>query len=376
MKIDKYSYEDIDAGGFKLGEVKFSKMNLLVGYSGSGKTRLLNTIFNLGKVAVNPESYKTGHWTIEFVIERKNFSWELRIERNKDEEIVVVLEKLKDLSSNKLIVERTIDLFKYNNIELPKLKKSETSISLLRDEKVIKPIILGFSRILIRSFSHDHKEFGYLDYQPLSTNILKIMEKKYNVFEKLLSSSSSLNILMYALKSHDIKHFNIFRDYYKEIFPNIEDVDVKDISFFNPKSPNLETPIICIKEKNVDTWIEFNRLSSGMQKVFVLMVDVSLARNSEWIFLIDEYENSLGPKIIDFYYNWIQYVDSPHQFILTSHHPYVINNIPTSNWYVCSRKGSNVEFIYGERLFEISGKSNQTAFTKLLNSPLYKREYE
>jgi predicted ATP-dependent endonuclease of OLD family len=376
MRIIKYSYEDIGENGFKLGEIKFRTMNLLIGFSGSGKTRLLNTIFNLGRVAVNQESVKVGSWKIEFQIRKKQYSWELWIEKDEGGKTIVMVDILKDLSDDKLIVKRTLDSFEYFGKQLPKLKKSETSVSLLRDEKEIEPIHQAFSRILKRDFAHDSSSQDYLEYEPLSAYSIDIMKKGNANFESLMHSQVRLNVLMYALKKYDSKYFKLFSDYFKEVFPNVEEIDIKDIRFFNPNAPNLETPVICLKEKDVDQWIQFKRLSSGMQKVIIMMADVVMLRDNEWLFLVDEYENSLGPKIIDFYYNWIQYIDSPNQFLMTSHHPHVINNIPIEDWYICTRKGSSVDFIYGDDLTEIIGKSNQSSFTKLLNSSLYNREHE
>ena len=60
MKILKYKYWDLDKKGWDIAEVEFSNINLLVGDSGSGKTRFLNTVFNLGRWATGSKKAKNG----------------------------------------------------------------------------------------------------------------------------------------------------------------------------------------------------------------------------------------------------------------------------------------------------------------------------
>ena len=49
MKILELSYED-KATGWKLNPVQFSDLNLLVGVSGVGKTKILKAILNIKKI--------------------------------------------------------------------------------------------------------------------------------------------------------------------------------------------------------------------------------------------------------------------------------------------------------------------------------------
>ena len=49
MKILEYHCQDLDGQRWDFDRVKFGNINLLVGDTATGKTRLLNTIFNLGR---------------------------------------------------------------------------------------------------------------------------------------------------------------------------------------------------------------------------------------------------------------------------------------------------------------------------------------
>ncbi len=60
------------------------------------------------------------------------------------------------------------------------------------------------------------------------------------------------------------------------------------------------------------------------------------------LILIDEFENSLGINCIDELTNSIVTAERNLQFIITSHHPYIINNIDYTHWKVVTRKAGAV----------------------------------
>ena len=62
------------------------------------------------------------------------------------------------------------------------------------------------------------------------------------------------------------------------------------------------------------------------------------------------------------------------QFFITSHHPYIINEIPTNNWYIFHREGMQVSIMYGEEVSDRFGKSKQRAFIQLINDPFFARK--
>ncbi len=59
------------------------------------------------------------------------------------------------------------------------------------------------------------------------------------------------------------------------------------------------------------------------------------------------------------------------QFIMTSHHPYIINNIDISSWKVFYRNGLDVEILNGESLKKKFLSSKQEHFTQLINNKFY-----
>jgi len=79
---------------------------------------------------------------------------------------------------------------------------------------------------------------------------------------------------------------------------------------------------------------------------------------------IDEFENSLGVNCIDSVTDLIL-ENRNLQFIITSHHPYIINNISPEFWKIVLRKGGLISTKNAED-FHIS-KSRQKAFIDLIN---------
>lgn len=85
------------------------------------------------------------------------------------------------------------------------------------------------------------------------------------------------------------------------------------------------------------------------------------------VIVIDEFENSLGinclPVLTEL---MLERTDC--QFIVTSHHPYVIGNIPMSTWRVVQRHGSVVRLLPAQEVPRLRGGSRLDAFTRLLNA--------
>ena len=131
-----------------------------------------------------------------------------------------------------------------------------------------------------------------------------------------------------------------------------------------------KAPLFCIKEKSVDRWLPVPDLSSGMQKVLLILTDLHVLPNGS-IYLIDEYENSLGINAIEFLPTVFLSLEMDIQLFVTSHHPYLINRVPVANWYVFHRSGSSVRIKPGVELQQKYGRSKQNAFIQLINDPFY-----
>ncbi|MCJ7553878.1 MAG: ATP-binding protein [Ignavibacteriaceae bacterium] len=368
MQIIDYEY---NGPNWEFSSVQFQKINLIVGDSGTGKTRLLNTIFNLGTYVAQGKSGGEGEWKVSLKIENNIYHWNVS-KVKEGNEVVVKNEQLK--LNGATILERDGDKFNFDKFKnLPKLSKNEMSIYILKAEELIKPIYDGFSRMLRRRFFDDDlKE---------NSKIMFTNEKSLGIFNKtkdlveLYNKNYVLNIRLYVLSKYFPNIFKNIETFYRETFDFISDVAIRDSKEFELMELPSGAPIFCIKERNIDKWLRLDELSSGMQKVLLILTDVlSLPKGS--IYLLDEYENSLGPGAIDFLPNLLSSKDIDLQIIFTSHHPYIISHIPVDHWYVAHRNGSQVKFEYGEELVERYKVSSQEKYIQLLNDPYYSEGIE
>ena len=190
---------------------------------------------------------------------------------------------------------------------------------------------------------------------------------------KYLSFTDLLNI--YALHNKDINEvfngrdgINIdFRndnnDVYLNIFPEIKDIKItiKAVS-------NDEALIFCeIQDADSEEWIPQERMSSGMFRTLIYIIEVITAPEGS-VILIDEFENSLGINCMSEVTDFILDHADGLQFIITSHHPYIINNIPWQDWKIVSRKGSRIKTKKATEISALNTASSLDKFTQLINA--------
>jgi len=154
------------------------------------------------------------------------------------------------------------------------------------------------------------------------------------------------------------------------LFPFVREVKVLDAEHYGISLPGL-VPVFSLREKETNQWVRLDTFSSGMKKVLLILTDIFVLPVSGAVYLIDEYENSLGTNAINFFPNVLFETEKPSQFIITSHHPYIIGNVQVRDWIVLHRKGTEVFAKQGKELEEKFGKSKQKSYIKLINDPFY-----
>ena len=374
MKILHYFCRTIDDSGWEFSPVEFQNLNLLVGDSATGKTRLLNTIFNLG-LFVTHKRFIDANAIWEIVFEHADivYTWHLAIENMKGDGNlgIIKFDNLWKHDGEELIpiIQRDEKTFKFIDDELPKLSPRETSISLLKEEEIIKPLYKAFSMIKRRVFSHAALS-EISEMRTIPSRLSNDLEKRKNLdtlFREDLNLSANLFILQKYFKST----YKAIIAEYKKIFPFVKEARITELAEFNTNiAITADVPVFSIKERGSDKWIPVDQLSSGMQKVLLILTDIFLIPDGG-VYIIDEYENSLGISAIDFFPEFILTLEKNIQFIITSHHPYIINAIPYKNWYLFHRDGMRVSIKYGEELVKRFGTSRQEAFVQLINDPFF-----
>lgn len=361
--------------GWEFEEIEFtSNLTLLVGVSGVGKTQILRSIEDL-KDITRGRAVNGLEWSIKFTSFSGNeFLWEGKFSVNEkpeniisekyssldqDEKSRVIIEKesLKDLTKGDFIIKRTIDEILFREKETPKLSSSKSIINTLKEEDIISEVVDAFKKITLKD--HTIRERG-IAFSPKP--IIRLKEK-YDSFKKIKNSDEDIKVKLFLIYEIKLEEFSFIKERFKDIFPQIDDVKIEQVERDDiPFRSDQTIPIISIKERSVDKWIKEDRISSGMLRTFIHIAELFLSNDGS-VILIDEFENSLGINCIDILTDDLIHETTNIQFIATSHHPYIINNIPYEYWKIVSRKGGYISI--KNALDYKLGRSKQDAFIQL-----------
>jgi ABC-type dipeptide/oligopeptide/nickel transport system ATPase component len=371
MNIQSLIYQD-KAIEWKLELMTFKRLTLLVGSSGVGKTQILKSILNLKKIARGTSlnglewhikfSTKTGHfYEWQGCFENKGFLQNsiFGSDYRENEKNLPTIDYEKLVIDENLVIDRSGQGIRFNGVKTVKLPQTESVISLLKEEDQLKEAYEEFGRILFND--NNDSEIRRLVFE----GEIGAKLKKYTTLESIRNSDESLKTKLYLSYLNARKTYDEIKAAFIEIFPYVKDVKVELLSTSDERIQAFrETPVIQIKEKGVNNWIDDRSISSGMYRTLMHISALYLCADGTLI-LIDEFENSLGINCIDELTTSLVSSRRNLQFILTSHHPYIINNISFNNWKLITRKAGVVKS-YDATELQI-GKSKHKAFTQLIN---------
>jgi predicted ATPase len=371
MKIQSFKFSN-NKQNWHIEEVNFESLNLLVGGSGVGKTRILKALDLICDVAKGRNrNLDDLEWSINFSHLGQNYRWELQSSSLKDEEIIlnvneseqteIVYEKLvqyDDDSELEILVRNDSDS-KFNSEKLPKLKRTESAITLLSEEDLIIPVGKAFERLIFNFETRQQLRIG-LGSDPSKIPVY-IENDEIQNFKEYFANFPPVVKAFYLQKFFpDV--FNEIKEYYIDIFSEVNDVRV---SSERDKDGDFML-FFEIQENGLEDWIPQQRISSGMFRTLIFLVEVTAAPE-ESVILIDEFENSLGINCMAELTDFILDKSPDVQFILTSHHPYIINNIPWKTWQIVSKYGNEVRVRKASDIPALDTASSLDKFTQLIN---------
>lgn len=376
MKIRQLEFNS-KALEWKLEKTDFQNLTLLVGISGVGKTQILNSIWSLRRIA-NGATANGIKWQISFVAKNgDDYCWLGEFENNfienlhgefwnddrfediKDDKPKIICERL--VRNGKTVIERDEANIFLKGQKTPKLSPFESVLNILNQEEDITPASESFKQIIRSDFSD---KGIYPTSIPEFNKTLNRNPTLEYIQESNLDSRLKIALVYKCLP--DV--FEQIKQRFIEVFPYVEDVRFESEKA-NSIFPFLEDyPLIQIKEKGVKEWIHENKISSGMYKTFMHISELYLLPSGT-VVLIDEFENSLGVNCIDVLTEDLLQESRNLQFIVTSHHPYIINNISPRFWKVVTREGGIVKTQDASELQ--LDKSSHKAFIQLVNHEEY-----
>ncbi|MFM6201595.1 MAG: AAA family ATPase [Dolichospermum sp.] len=351
--------------GWDFDEIDFSSnLTLLVGVSGAGKTQILRAITDLNRIA-NGKAINGLEWEIKFsTVQGNEFVWEGSFDTLEADELTfddkdekekpsLIYEKL--TLCNDVLIERHQKTIKFKDQQMPKLSSHQSMIYILKEESDIKDAYDALNRIKYR----DQTRNGIYK---MPDKPLHLLSSKYKTLDSIVNSGEDTITKLYLTYFHKLSVFDKIRLSFIDIFRQIEDIKVELFDRDDlPKSVFI--PYIFIKEKSVPKWIREDRMSSGMLRTLIHLSEIYLS-NPGTVILINEFENSLGINCINILTDDLIHENKTLQFLATSHHPYIINNIPYEYWKIVTRKDGHIN-IRNASDYHL-GKSKQEAFTQLM----------
>ncbi|MBS1521228.1 MAG: ATP-binding protein [Bacteroidetes bacterium] len=371
MRIIRLKYEDLDSG-WTLSNVSFNNTTLLVGASGVGKTQILEAIMRLKRIS-SGASFSGLRWELEFITthnktclwtghyESKGLSYFQHTDENERNLPKIISEQL--LINSKLVIDRDKDKIVFHDYKIPKLSPHQSALNLLKAEEMIKPIFSALQNIIFTEHSSSNRREEFINTDFLDKERLL---RKYKTLESIRESEEKLETKLFLAFQNSKRITSQIKERFISVFPFVEDIrfcpfqsEVKNMPPFVK-----DMPFIQLKELNVDKWIPQFKISSGMFRTLMQISAIYLCSEGT-VLLIDEFENSLGINCLDELTSELLSGERRSlQFIITSHHPYIINRIDVMNWKIVTRRGSLVKAQEATRYIEFD-KSKQKAFIQL-----------
>lgn len=349
---------------WEIDEIHFAAFNLLVGASGVGKTRILRAMMALTQQGIGHSSNGLS-WDLTLREQGYRFRWKGVTDYKEEEPYSslsvppVVLEEEVFCDGEQIFSRSYLNgkhQIVYKGNPIPPLTVNSTAIHLIQ-EKEFQTMWGAFLKVNYSSMLF-HPNFDK-PFEPEAQDLQSIeaiRESRFHIFAKLYYAQQSVPEVFEQIKLR-----------YSEIFPQVEDLQMVYI-----KPPTQERswpmPFVQIRHSGVRRWIPQEEMSAGMKRSLLHLAQIYLCPKDSLI-IIDEFENSLGVNCIDEVLKDMQTYRQDLQFIVTSHHPYIINAIDYQDWMLVTRKGGKIATHQASE-FNL-GKSRHKAFTQLVNLEAY-----
>ena len=342
VKLKWIEFENLRTG-LKIERVVFNDdITLLVGLSGVGKTQILNAIEYSLKLAVNKnlrlEPYNT---TLCFQIGEEVYVWSYRIQQDHTEDIFeskeikyfFAYEKLQNIKGD-ILMQRTSDTIQVTGYDkVPTPKKDESLLVQYSEDAFVKPIISEMLKLYPIEIEMDVR--GAIAQESFNMFKAKIKESfkenEKQPFEKF--SHLPVPLKIYITKKYYPQMYAQIFSAVKELFMEINSIDIVE-------DPDREIYMVAIDVYGKR--LLQHEISNGMLKTIYYIVElITMSKYS--LVLIDEFENGLGVNCIDVLAELLLGERRDLQFVITSHHPKIINQISNKKWKIIERDIATVK---------------------------------
>lgn len=154
--------------------------------------------------------------------------------------------------------------------------------------------------------------------------------------EDVMIDAQNLPRVIYQLQEKYPKKFALLKHVYTQLFPDVEDIIVKEFKFKGRDKDKLPDDIpfvitnsihvLYVKDKNLSLPIGFEMMSDGAKRVFMILAKLILSGTSNVsLIAIEEPENSVHPSLFRAYIQIISQLLDDCKIIITSHSPYIVS---------------------------------------------------
>jgi AAA15 family ATPase/GTPase len=366
MKINALYFKN----GFlnwEVEEIEFGQINLLVGLSGSGKTQILNAIWFLRGIALGG-GMNNVEWKINFTINGSKYEW------------YGVLGSLNRGTEGYHITKEHLQVLETNGKGKKSIRrKQDGSIEIIVDELSIKETVpkrLAGNGLLFQMYKDEldfvgeaAKGFKKMVLRDHTQSQADIYSNFYKTRFRYRYSPKYASMTLEELKNSNIptsekliiaekNNFEVIKDItneFKSIFPEVFELNIVEIS-----NPTIDEGHVEYQIKAVGShkWIPHRNISSGMLRTLNYLIESYLS-DDDTLFLIDEFENSLGHNCLPRLAEDIVIKSGFRQFIITTHHPDIINEFEFDDWIIITRNKGQI----------FNKKATELPFSRSLNEP-------
>ena len=170
-----------------------------------------------------------------------------------------------------------------------------------------------------------------------------LISKDTGVFE--FSNMMDVPRIVYSLKEGHSDQYEILVSTFMQLFPNIFDIDVKEVDL--GELHGLKLPVnapyiitnkvysMLVQDKNLNQPLNFKSLSDGAKRVFLMLTYTILANiNGYHLIAFEEPENSIHPSLLQSCLSVICQLAGNCSIIIASHSPYIVQYVSTKDIYI------------------------------------------
>lgn len=168
---------------------------------------------------------------------------------------------------------------------------------------------------------------------------------KRDLNESDLNDIDNIPRAIFRLKKNYPDKYLILKDAYKQLFPNIENIEVEEFNITSRSKMKMEKDVpylledkvymMHVKDSNLNQPISFERLSDGARRVFLMLTYAVLADITGLsLIAFEEPENSVHPSLLQAYLNVLMQLANKCKIIIASHSPYILQYVNTEDIYI------------------------------------------